>query len=610
MKAVKKKPRKAGSATPANADAGDTQAMLHDLDVHRLELEMQNRELREAQGQLEESRSRLADLYDFAPVAYVTLDPMSKVLEANLTAAAMFGIERGNLIGKFLTTLVAAPDRRALRDHIRRCFGQRTRVETDVSFAVGGRPTVTAQVVSAPFIAADGAVIGCKTTLTDITALKQGQDQLQLLAHAAGKLVSSFDYRATLAEVARLAVPILADICIVDLLNADGRIERLEVACASDAVAARLAPFRSASARSTEGSASAWVMRMRQPILLGESSPAVVAGFEHDALIRASEGQSMMVVPLAARDSVLGVMTFIATESGRRFTDTALATARDLAVHAATAIENARLYESARRAIRARQDVLTFVSHDLRNPLTGIHLTTEMLLRGAHGNERRKGWSQLERVRRSTQQMQRMIDDLLDVASIEAGRLAIDLGSHDVQSICEDTLVMLAPAAADRGVSVRHEVRSGGLVARCDRERVVQVLSNLLSNAVKFTPKGGTVTLTVDQTGDRAVFTVLDTGPGVPAALREHVFERFWQAEETARKGRGLGLYIAKGLVEAQGGSIWMESPAQGGARFSFTLPLAPADDVERAKRAAPAAKPAHGGGGPRRRPRPAARPG
>ena len=160
---------------------------------------------------------------------------------------------------------------------------------------------------------------------------------------------------------------------------------------------------------------------------------------------------------------------------------------------------------------------------------------------------------------------------------------------------------MLAPAANDKGLGLHVDMRDGELVVRCDRERVVQVLSNLLGNAVKFTPTGGTVLLTVEQSGDRAQFTVLDTGPGVPAVLREHIFERFRQAEDAARKGRGLGLYIAKGLVEAQGGKIWMESPAQGGASFSFTLPLAPADDAERG------AKPERGGP---RRPRPAARPG
>jgi len=612
MTAMKKKPRKAGAGTPPDLAAADIQAMLHDLDVHRLELEMQNRELRDAQGQLEESRSRLADLYDFAPVAYVTLDPMGKILEANLTAAAMFGIERGNLIGKFVAAMVAIPDRRALRDHVRRCFGERMRIEAEFTFAVRGRSAVTAHVVSAPFIAPDGAVIGCKTTLTDITALKQGQEQLHLLAQAAGKLVSSFDYRATLAEVARLAVPILADVCIVDLLTADGQMERLEVACASGTVAARVAQFRGGAWRASEDGASAWVMRMRQPIVLGESSPAVAMatapGFDQDALIRASECRSMMVVPLAARDSVLGVLTFLEVDSGRRFTDSALATARDLAVHAAMAIENARLYESAQQAIRARDDVLTFVSHDLRSPLTGIYLTTEMLLRGAQGHERRKGWGQLERVRRSTQQMQRMIDDLLDLASVEAGRLSIDVGAHSARRLCEDALAMLAPAAAEKAVKLHLDLRHAGLVTYCDRGRVVQVLSNLLGNAVKFTPAGGTVTLSVEQTGDNAQFTVLDTGPGVPPAVREHIFERFWQAEETARKGRGLGLYIAKGLVEAQGGTMWMESPARGGASFSFTLPLSPANDAQRPTQTAPAARPEQRG--PRRRPRPAARPG
>ena len=557
---MRKKLRKADTVTPAVVDAADTQAMLHDLDVHRLELEMQNRELREAQGQLEESRNRLADLYDFAPVAYVTLDPMGKILEANLTAAAMFGIERGNLVGKFATTLVTVADRRALRDHIRRCFGERIRVETDLTFAVRGRPPVTAQVVSAPFIEADGAVTGCKTTLTDITALKQGQEQLQLLAQSAGKLVSSFDYRTTLAEVARLAVPTLADICVVDLVNADGQVDRLEVACASDAVAVRLAPFRRGPARASEGSATAWVMRMRQPILLGETSPAEVAavapGFEFDTLIRAAGGESMMVVPLAARDTVLGVLTFIAAESGRRFTDSALATARDLAVHAATAIENARLYESARRAIRARQDVLTFVSHDLRNPLTGIHLTTEMLLRGARGNERRKGWSQLERVRRSARQMQRMIDDLLDMASVEAGRLKVDLASHEVPRLCEDALVMLTPVAAQKGITLRVDKRGDGLVARCDRERVVQVLSNLLSNAVKFTPAGGAVTLTVEQTGADAVHGARHGSRRAAGPARAHL-----RALLAGRGDRAQG---------ARSGAFHRERPHRGARRHDL----------------------------------------
>ena len=354
-----------GTATPADVDAEDTQAMLHDLDVHRLELEMQNRELREAQEQLEESRSRLADLYDFAPVAYVTLDPMGKILEANLTAAAMFGIERGNLIGKFVTTLVApARSARASRPHsplLRRAHPRRNRPQlrrtrTPARDGAGGERAVHR-----------GGRRGDR--MQDDAhrhhGAEAGPGTVTLLAQAAGKLVSSFDYRTTLAEVARLAVPTLADICIVDLLNPDGQIERLEVACASDAVADRArnvsscVSSRHRGERERVGHAHATADPARR--MFAGSGGGGGARLQHDALIRASAGTSMMIVPLAARDSVLGVLTFIAAESGRRFADTALATARDLAVHAATAIENARLYESARRAIRARQDVLTFV---------------------------------------------------------------------------------------------------------------------------------------------------------------------------------------------------------------------------------------------------------
>ncbi len=562
-----------------------------------------------AQRRLEESHSRLAHLFDFAPIAYLTLDRLGRILEANLTAAALFGTERGNLIVKPLSTLVVASDRRALRDHIRRCFDHRIRVEVELRFAARGRPAVTALVVSAPVIAPNGRVTECKTILSDITALKQSQEQLQFLAQAAGKLASSFDYRSTLAEVARLAVPVLADVCVVDLLKPDGHLERLAIACAREAVALRFAPFRDLPPRANHSSAGAGVMRMRQPILLDESSTAELAkvapGFEHDPVIKASPAQSMMLVPLAARDSVLGVLTFISADSSRRFTSAALATARDLALHAATAIENARLYESARKAIRAREDVLTFVSHDLRNPLTGIYLTTELLLRGARGRERRKGWSQLERVRRAAQQMQRMIDDLLDVASVEAGRLNIFIGNHEARRICDEALAMLAPAAAHKGVGLELEMQDGALAVRCDRERVAQVLSNLLSNAVKFTPAGGTVTLTARRTAETATFTVVDTGPGVPKGLGGQIFERFWQAEETARKGRGLGLYIAKGLVEAQGGTIWMDSPRQRGASFSFTMPLAPMADADRT---VSGAKPEQDGSP--RRARSAARPG
>jgi len=566
-------------------DADVTQALIRDLAAHQLELELQNREMRQAQEAMEESRQKLADLYDFAPVVYLAMNERTQILEANLTASALFGIERKRLVGQFLTSLVVAADRRALRDHVRRCVSATVRAETEITFSVRNQPPVIAQVTSVPLFAASGKVAGCKTTIVDVSAFKLAQAKLKFLAEASATLASSFDYRATLAQVARDAVPILADICIVDLVDR-GELRRLEIAYADREKAERFAWLRDAVPRRDVRTAVGRVMRTGEPLLFSDCSPATLAsteeGFDHEALVKASGAQSMMVVPMVVREAVVGAITLIGAESGRRYSGTSLATARDLATHAALAIDNARLYERAQEAIRSREDVLSFVSHDLRNPLMGIQLTAEMLLRSARGeDERRKGWKQLERIRRGVVQMRRMIDDLLDLAGLESGKLTIDIVPHEVKKLFDETAELFAPLVEEKGIALSVLVPAERIDVRCDPSRAVQVLSNLIGNSIKFTPAGGSITLSAEVAGTHALVSVTDTGPGIPPVVRPHIFERFWSADETARKGRGLGLYIAKGLVEALGGAIWVDSPAGGGTTFSFTLPLASAAEVD-----------------------------
>jgi PAS domain S-box-containing protein len=577
---------RAAQAREAAEPNSDRARLLQDLEVHQIELEMQNRELRAAHQQLEESRARLADLYDFAPVVYVTLDAEARIVEANLTAASYFGVERGNLVGKSLSGLAPVSDRGALREHVQRCFEERIRVESELSFSVRGRPTVTAQVVSVPLFDPDGAVIGCKTTLTDITELKRAQEKLQFLSQASAILASSFDYRANLAKIVQEAVPVMGDVCALDLVDDGGHLWRLAMAFADPSSAIRLDWLRSTSPHAGEATVLGRAIRTRQPLLFPDCSAASLAstaeGFEHDVLIRVSGARSMMIVPLVVRDRALGVLTLIAAESGRHYSGRSLSIAHELATHAALAIDNARLYERAQGAIRAREDILSFVSHDLRNPLMGILLTTETLLNAVHGEERRKGWRQLERIRRGVQQMRHMIDDLLDVASLDSGRLTVKLADHDVRKLFEEMALTLGPLAAEKRIALRFDAPPDGLITRCDRDRVIQVLSNLIGNSIKFTPDGGSVVVAASCAGTQALVTVSDSGPGIPSSVRPHIFERFWQAEETARKGRGLGLYIAKGLVEAQGGAIWVDSTRDEGTTFSFTLPLPSASDSAR----------------------------
>jgi PAS domain S-box-containing protein len=525
---------------------------------------------------------RFANLFDLAPVAYVTVGERARILEANRAAEALFGAAPRGLIGRSITALVGAAAAPVLREHLRRCLDERTRVEDEIIFAVGGEPPVIAQVVSAPFVAPDGQVTGCNTMFIDVTAIKRAQEKLQFLAQASAILASSFDYRATLAQVARQAVPILADICIVDLVDPrDGELRRFEVACADATRAERLGPFLSISPRADQRTAVGKVIRSREPLLFPLCSPESLAsladGYDHDILVKVSEARSMMVAPMVAHETVLGAITLIAAESGRRYSGTTLSTACDLAAHAALAIDNARLYERAQRAIRAREDVLAFVSHDMRNPLMGIQLTTETILRAARPDERRKGWKQLERIQRGVVQLRHMIDDLLDVASIDAGRLTVRIEAHEVKPVLDDLAATFQSLAADNNITLQLEDAADGLAVRCDRDRVLQVLSNLVGNAIKFTPAGGTVGVGVRAAGAHALFSVADTGPGIPIELRPRIFERYWQADQRSRHGRGLGLYIAKGLVEAQGGAIWVDSREEAGATFSFTLPLASA---------------------------------
>ena len=572
-------------AETANGPAGDGGRSLHDLEVNQAELEAQNSDLRDTRARLEATGERLLDLYELAPIAYVTLAEQGRILEANLTASTLFGIDRVNLIGKFITGLVRTEDGRTLREHLRRCFRERVRVECEVAFNVRRRLPVFTHVVSVPFFGPDGQVSECKSMISDMTAFKRAQEKLVFLAEASAILGSSFDYRANLVRVAHQAVPVLADVCIVDLVEpGTGELRRLEVACADPAKAEHLSRFQGVTAPADQPTAVGRAVRTREPLLFAECTPASLAssgdGFDHELLIKVSGARSIMVVPMIARDAVLGAITLIAAESARRYTNTSLSTVRDLAAHAALAIDNARLYERAQQAIRARDDVLSFVSHDLRNPLMGIQLTTETILRGVPAEERRKGWKQLERIRRGSEQMRHMIDDLLDIASLDAGQLTVHPAPLDVPQLFDDSSAMLAPLATEKGVALRFELPVEDLIVRCDRDRAVQVLSNLIGNALKFTPRAGSVTVTARNSGTQALISVADTGPGISPVIRPHIFERFWHVDDAAHKNRGLGLYIAKGLVEAHGGAIWVDSREGGGTTFSFTLPLASAAEV------------------------------
>jgi PAS domain S-box-containing protein len=234
--------------------------------------------------------------------------------------------------------------------------------------------------------------------------------------------------------------------------------------------------------------------------------------------------------------------------------------------------ERARAYREARQAVADRQHILGVVSHDLRNPLNTIVLAAETLKETDLPPEiRAKG---LGAITRAAHRMNRMISDLLDVNSIEAGRLALNCLPQDPASVVDEVMELFAPQAAARGLALRKETPHGLPLVRGDRHRLVQVLSNLVSNALKATAEGS-VTVAVEPREGEVVFCVRDTGPGIPEEGRGSIFEPYWRSERASYRGTGLGLAIVRGIVEGHNGRVWLESEPGQGAAFFFSIPTA-----------------------------------
>jgi signal transduction histidine kinase len=246
----------------------------------------------------------------------------------------------------------------------------------------------------------------------------------------------------------------------------------------------------------------------------------------------------------------------------------------------AMAGENARLYQEARRAVDMREQILAVVSHDLRNPLGAILLTMDGLQGNPPDEWRQELPQAMARIRRASERMLRLIDDLLDVTSIDAGRLAIERGAHDAGPLLWETLASFETIAKEKRLRMTAEVQPDLPKATCDRDRILQVLSNLVGNATKVTTEGGQVTLRVESRGHELLVSVADDGPGIGEEDLGHLFESYWRSHQATYKGTGLGLAIARGIVEAHGGRIWPESTLGRGATFRFTIPIAEGDRV------------------------------
>jgi signal transduction histidine kinase/CHASE3 domain sensor protein len=398
-------------------------------------------------------------------------------------------------------------------------------------------------------------------------AAEREERRAAFLATAGQELASSLDYEHAIATLAKLIVPNIADICVIDLAEPDGALRRAAVAH-RDVVREHELETRVGQIMRDVPDALALVIRERESRIIGYASSLLdYAGVAPD------ERRSLLAVPLVSRGQTLGVILAAAAEE-TLFTQEDSALVSELSRHGSLAIDNARLYRESQQAVQAREEVLAIVSHDLRNPLNAVMLAASLLQTSdkVAPDDR----EQLEIIDISAKRMQRLIADLLDVTRLEGGKqLPIEPAPLDVQSLFEETYELFKSQAATGSITLQCHAPKDVPPVYADRHRVLQVLSNLIGNAMKFTPPGGMITCRAEPEDGKVRISVADTGPGIPGENLGDIFNPYWQAKRTARLGAGLGLPIAKGIVESHGGRIWVESEPGKGTKFLFTLPVA-----------------------------------
>ena len=526
------------------------------------------------------SDAMFAGILAIAADAVITIDESHRIIHFNKGAEEVFGWPSREALGQPLNALL--PDRfRPQHDAFIDEFGR----SAETARRMGHRREVAGRRRDGTEFPAEASISKLdlpegrrvySAVVRDITERRRAQESERFLADASARLSASLGYEDVLQTVADCATPMLGDASIVDVLDGQKFVRR---------VANGAEPDADVSTTLTSGGDLTWdslspavdVIRRGRSEIVEQVDDAWLEAHEENPASLAKWQQlsvrSMLVVPLTLGERTFGALTLLALNGRPSYGADARALAEKFASHASLALENARLYREARRATEGRDQVLGVVSHDLRNPISAIAMCA-VVLRDQWKTDPAERENLLTTILQSTEWMNRLIQDLLDVTSIEAGRLSLERHRESAASIVGKALRMFEVEANGRRIELTSDVPEELPVLNVDATRIVQVLGNLLRNALKFTPDGGRITVGAESRAGSVVFAVRDTGPGIPVVDQQRVFDRYWHSRRSANKrGTGLGLSIAKGIIEAHAGRMWLESTPGDGSAFFFSLP-------------------------------------
>lgn len=526
----------------------------------------------------------LAGVVEISADAIVALDEEQRIVFFNEGAEHTFGWSRDEVLGQLLDVLIPERFRAIHREHVRRFATEPVRARR-----MGERKAeIMGLRRTGEEFAAAAAISKLKVAgrwlftveLRDVSEQKRTEQEQAFLAEVGAVLASTLDYEATLDRIAQLAVQRVADGCVLILFDEEGVLRLRKFVDRDPSHAVETEALSQHVVDPSKPDVVWTAISTRRPVVLPEIPPgyfeAIAQDEEHLRAIRGLGPRTSVAVPLLAHGKVLGAMVLYSSQPQRRFGANEVRLAEELAYRAALAIENAGLYRSAHAAIQARDELLGVVAHDLRNPLQAARLATVGLLREAEVTDKTGAVrDRAEVVHRCLDRCDRLIEELLDVARIESGRLGLALAPIAPVELVRDSVEAVSASAEEASLTLAVDLEPGLPPVLVDRDRVLRVFSNLLGNALKFTPGGGRVWVRAERQARDVLFEVGDTGPGLTAEQMPHLFDRFWQAQRADRRGLGLGLPIAKGIVEEHGGRMWAESAPGKGSRLFFTLPIA-----------------------------------
>jgi PAS domain S-box-containing protein len=546
---------------------------------------------------LARSEALFSGIVEVATDAIIAVDREHRMVIFNRGAETIFGYEASEALGAPLDMLLPPEAHKAHRAHVDgfavsevQARRMATRRQIEGVRKNGVRFPAEASILKVQ-VAEETLLTVVLRDISDRVRQQRGQE---LLARVGEILIPSLDLDATLQAVSEVAIERLADFCILDLVEEDGEVRRV-MALHRDPAKAHVA--RDVLSLPLDRSRPHFMyqtLREGTPVLMPKVATDALAPLiqseAHAALAEAVGIESYIAVPIQTGGQgggrTLGALLLVRSEGAYDADDLLLAI--ELGRRTGLAVENARLYQQARQAVEARDDVLGVVSHDLGNPLQAIFIGLEAMERSRTGrSEGRPGQEEyyLTAIRRSAEVMERLIRDLLEVRRMEAGHLKLRPTLQPLHPLVAEALEILNPLARVKEIELVNEVPETGLpMAAMDGDRIQQVLSNLVGNAVKHTPEEGVVTLRAESVDGELHVHVQDSGPGLQPDELERVFDRFWrgnqaQAGESGSRNRrgigiGLGLAIARGIVRGHGGRIWAESRPGQGSTFSFALPL------------------------------------